>query len=245
MVDDAQWLDRASAQVLEFVARRLGAEPMAMVFAVRETDEEPVLAGLPELVVRGLRQRRCGGTARVGGALAARSPGAGPRPGRVPRQSAGAPGAAAGTDGDGAGLRGQRGERLRRRWSTASSRDSCASCGSSRRRPRQLLLAAAAEPVGDVTVLWRRGRAAGHRDRRGHRGRGRRVDRAGRPGPVPASARPLGRLPVGDTGGTAGGPPRPRRRHRPGHRSGPPCLAPRPGGGGHGRGGRGRARTRR
>jgi len=54
VVDDAQWLDQASAQTLEFVARRLAAEPVGLVFAVRETDEEPKLAGLPELQVRGL-----------------------------------------------------------------------------------------------------------------------------------------------------------------------------------------------
>ena len=54
VVDDAQWLDQASAQTLEFVARRLAAEPVGLVFAVRETDEEPKLAGLPELRVRGL-----------------------------------------------------------------------------------------------------------------------------------------------------------------------------------------------
>jgi DNA-binding CsgD family transcriptional regulator len=54
VVDDAQWLDRASLQTLEFVARRLGAESVAMVFAVRESDTEPRLTGLPELVVRGL-----------------------------------------------------------------------------------------------------------------------------------------------------------------------------------------------
>ena len=36
LVDDAQWLDRASAQAVAFVARRLLAERIAMVFAVRE-----------------------------------------------------------------------------------------------------------------------------------------------------------------------------------------------------------------
>ena len=53
VVDDAQWLDRASAQVLGFVGRRLLAESVALVFAVRQPDAE--LAGLPELVDGGLR----------------------------------------------------------------------------------------------------------------------------------------------------------------------------------------------
>ena len=53
LIDDAHWLDRASAQALAFVGRRLLAEPVALVFAVRERSEE--LTGLPELVVRGLR----------------------------------------------------------------------------------------------------------------------------------------------------------------------------------------------
>ena len=52
VIDDAQWLDRASAQALAFVARRLLAEPVVMLFATRETTES--LAGLPELVVEGL-----------------------------------------------------------------------------------------------------------------------------------------------------------------------------------------------
>ena len=54
LVDDAQWLDRASAQALAFVARRLLAERIAMVFAVREPSDADALAGLPELVVEGL-----------------------------------------------------------------------------------------------------------------------------------------------------------------------------------------------
>ena len=51
LVEDAQWLDRASAQVLGFVARRLQAESVGLVFAARVPSGE--LAGLPELVVEG------------------------------------------------------------------------------------------------------------------------------------------------------------------------------------------------
>ena len=54
VVDDAQWLDRASAQALAFVARRLDAESVAFVFAIREVGDESELPGLPDLTVRGL-----------------------------------------------------------------------------------------------------------------------------------------------------------------------------------------------
>ena len=54
LVDDVQWLDRASAQTLAFVARRLLAESIAMVFAVREPADVNELSGLPEMVVSGL-----------------------------------------------------------------------------------------------------------------------------------------------------------------------------------------------
>jgi DNA-binding CsgD family transcriptional regulator len=54
IVDDTQWLDRVSAQTLAFVSRRLLAERVGLVFAVREPGHEPVLDGLPELVVEGL-----------------------------------------------------------------------------------------------------------------------------------------------------------------------------------------------
>jgi hypothetical protein len=52
VVDDEQWLDRASVQELGFVARRLAAEPVGVVFAARAPGAE--LAGLPELAVAGL-----------------------------------------------------------------------------------------------------------------------------------------------------------------------------------------------
>jgi DNA-binding CsgD family transcriptional regulator len=52
LVDDAQWLDRASAQALGIAARRLAADPVGLVFAAREPGAE--LAGLPELEVGGL-----------------------------------------------------------------------------------------------------------------------------------------------------------------------------------------------
>src|SRR6201993_612745 len=52
LVDDAQWLDRVSAQVLAFVARRLLADPVGVIFAARDPGRE--LGGLPDLEVRGL-----------------------------------------------------------------------------------------------------------------------------------------------------------------------------------------------
>jgi DNA-binding CsgD family transcriptional regulator len=54
VVDDAQWLDKASAQALAFVARRLFAESVVLLFAARQPSDE--LAGLPELTVEGLQE---------------------------------------------------------------------------------------------------------------------------------------------------------------------------------------------
>ena len=52
LIDDEQWLDQASAQVLAFVARRLGTESVGLVFGARTPSAE--LVGLAELVVGGL-----------------------------------------------------------------------------------------------------------------------------------------------------------------------------------------------
>jgi DNA-binding CsgD family transcriptional regulator len=52
VVDDAQWLDRESAQALAFVGRRAQAEPILLLFATREAD--PNFTGLPELPIEGL-----------------------------------------------------------------------------------------------------------------------------------------------------------------------------------------------
>src|SRR6478609_2699124 len=54
VVDDQQWLDRASAQALGFAARRLAADPVGLVFATRVPGQD--VAGLPELVVEGLAE---------------------------------------------------------------------------------------------------------------------------------------------------------------------------------------------
>src|SRR3954454_23265082 len=54
VVDDAQWLDTASSQILAFVARRLHAERVVFVCAARTEAGDAVLAGLPELTIGGL-----------------------------------------------------------------------------------------------------------------------------------------------------------------------------------------------
>ena len=86
LVDDAQWLDRASAQTLAFVARRLFAERVAIVFAERESGSDD-LRGLPGLLVEGL----CDADARELLGLVPRGPldervrsGSLPRPAAIP-----------------------------------------------------------------------------------------------------------------------------------------------------------------
>ncbi|WP_324188460.1 helix-turn-helix transcriptional regulator [Nocardia higoensis] len=56
VIDDAHWLDRATAEALVFAARRLDAEGVAILFAARTGPADFPAAGLPELVVGPLRQ---------------------------------------------------------------------------------------------------------------------------------------------------------------------------------------------
>ena len=155
VVDDAQWLDQASAQTLEFVARRLVAEPVGLVFAVRETDEEPKLAGLPELRVRGLAiddaaallESAVPGTldSRVRDRILAESQGNPLALLELPRALTPTE-LAFGT---------ARGARSTAPLASRLNRSFITQLRSLPPPSRQFLLVAAAEPVGDVPLLWR------------------------------------------------------------------------------------------
>lgn len=153
IVDDAQWLDGVSAQVLAFVARRLEAESVALVLAVRESGGERPFDGLPELAVHGLDDQDAKALleAAVTGPLDERvrdrlvsETGGNPLAlmelsrGRTPAELAG-----------GFGLDG--GPALSSRIE-ASFRERLAPLPP---ETRLLLLVAAAEPVGDPLLVWR------------------------------------------------------------------------------------------
>jgi DNA-binding CsgD family transcriptional regulator len=153
LIDDAQWLDPASARALALVARRLPVEPVAVILATRQQPGTTPVAGLPELPVRGLSDTdaRALLQAAVHGPL---DPAVADRiiaetrgnplallelpRGLTPAQLAGGfglPGAAE--------LPG-RTETIRRRLLSPLPP-----------MTRQLLLVAAAEPVGDQVLVWR------------------------------------------------------------------------------------------
>jgi DNA-binding CsgD family transcriptional regulator len=153
LVDDAQWLDRASAQALAFVARRLLAESVALVFAARESGEKHELTGLPELVVEGLRDADARALLssvisgpldeRVRDRIVAETRGNPlallelPR-GLTPAELAGGFGLP-----DALALSGRIEESFRRRLAPLPP------------DTRRLLLVAAAEPVGEPALVWR------------------------------------------------------------------------------------------
>jgi DNA-binding CsgD family transcriptional regulator len=151
VVDDAQWLDRASAQALGFVARRLLAESVALVVAAREPGGE--FARLPELLVGGLSNgdaRELLGSVisgpldeRVQERIVAETRGNPLALLELPQSSTpaelaggfGVPGAP--------GLAGRIEDSFRRRLEVLPL------------ETRRLLLVAAAEPAGDPVLVWR------------------------------------------------------------------------------------------
>jgi DNA-binding CsgD family transcriptional regulator len=153
LVDDAQWLDRESAQALEFVARRLFADSVGLVFAVRQAGEERPLAGLPELVVGGLSDDE----ARAVPASVIRWPLDEQVRDQIVAETRGNPlallelprGLSPEELAGGFGLPGARGlsgrieDSFRRRLAALPA------------ATRRLLLVAAAEPVGDPLLVWR------------------------------------------------------------------------------------------
>ena len=157
IVDDEQWLDSASAQVLAFLARRLGTESVGLVFGARIPTGD--LAGLPELVVEGLREDDARALldsaltgpldARVRDQIIAEAHGNPlallelPR-GRTAAELAGGfglPGAVPVSDMD--RISGTIEENFRRRIDALPT------------GTRRLLLLAAADPTGDPTLVWR------------------------------------------------------------------------------------------
>jgi DNA-binding CsgD family transcriptional regulator len=157
LVDDEQWLDRASAQVLGFVARRLEAESVGLVFAARMPSDE--LAGLPELVVEGLREAdaRALLAAALTGPLDARvrdrlvaETGGNPLAllelpgGLTPAELAGGFALP-----DAPPLAGRIEESFRRRLDALPA------------DTRMLMLVAAADPVGDPVLMWRAAKRLG------------------------------------------------------------------------------------
>ena len=153
VIDDAQWLDRVSVQTLAFVARRLLAEPIVFVVAIRDSADNGDWAGLPELRLRGLDDAEA--------CVLFDSVVTGPTDPRVRdrivAESRGNPLALL---------------ELPRAWTTAELVDGVGVLGAGRLTEdleegfsqrlrslpadtRRLLTLAAAEPLGDPTLLWR------------------------------------------------------------------------------------------
>ncbi|MEV4177078.1 AAA family ATPase [Nonomuraea sp. NPDC049709] len=159
LIDDAQWLDLVSAQTLAFVARRLLAEPIGLVLAVRDANLETELVGLPQLAVgrlsdidaRALLDSVTPGRLdeRVRDRIVAETQGNPlallelPR-GLTPAELAGGFGRP-----DARPLAGQIEQSFLRRVESLPA------------ETQQLLLIAAAEPIGDVTLLTRAAESLG------------------------------------------------------------------------------------
>jgi DNA-binding CsgD family transcriptional regulator len=152
LIDDAQWLDRVSMQTIAFVARRLLAEPILFVVAVRDSADDGDWAGLPELRLGGLNDS----DAAVLFDSVVRGP-TDPRVrDRIVAESRGNPLALL---------------EMPNAWTTAEMVDGVGASGVGRLTgnledgfaqrlrslptdTRRLLTLAAAEPLGDPTLLW-------------------------------------------------------------------------------------------
>jgi DNA-binding CsgD family transcriptional regulator len=153
VLDDAQWLDRVSLQTLAFVARRLLAESVALVFALRGADDQHALAGLPELVIGGLNHADARALlestipgpldSRVRDRILAEARGNPLALLELPRGER--PAAVAGGFGLPSPLP----------LATRIEQGFAGRFAPLPEQTRRLLLAAAAEPVGDVALLWR------------------------------------------------------------------------------------------
>src|SRR3954469_19206783 len=153
LVDDAQWLDDASGQVLGFVARRLLAESVAIVFALREPNTKRAFDGLREVPLAGLDEEHArdlltGATPgrlddQIRDRIVAETGGNPLALLELPRSMSSAE-LAGGFDLPAtADLPGHIEEHYLRRIDALPESS------------RQLVLLAAAEPVGDATVAWR------------------------------------------------------------------------------------------
>ena len=157
VLDDAQWIDTASAQTLTFVSRRLAAERIAMIFAVRdpiETGEaSDAFDAVPALTVRGLADADA--AALLDSAIA------GPIDERVRRriiaEARGNPLALIELphDLDAAELAFGIGSADHATLTSRIEQGFARRLDSLPVATRQLMLIAAAEPIGDVTLLWR------------------------------------------------------------------------------------------
>jgi DNA-binding CsgD family transcriptional regulator len=153
IVDDAQWLDRVTVQTLAFVARRLLAEQVGLVFALRESGDDHGLEGLPGVVIEGLAAADASRLldATVPGSLDVRVRDwilgeAGGNPLallELPREQS----TVAVPGGFGLSLEIPLTSRIEQGFVRQLEPFPAVT--------RQLLLLAAAEPVGDVTLLWR------------------------------------------------------------------------------------------
>jgi hypothetical protein len=152
-VDDAEWLDRASAQALDFVARRLGPVPVLLLIGARHPPGGEALAGLPGLVVRGLSDLAAAellATAMPGRLdVAVRD--------RIVAEARGSPRALLEVAADVApgGLAGGFGVGPVTRHVAALTEELAARTETLPAPSRRLLLLAAADPVGDPALLWR------------------------------------------------------------------------------------------